>query len=55
MTECDMEKDMNVESELHLIVLWENARGEEARILTDIGRHVEIVAKAELAWPGDPI
>ena len=41
--------------EMHLIVLWEKARTEEGRILEDVARHVEIVAKAELAWPGDPV
>ena len=46
---------MSVESELHLIVLWERARAEEARILSDIARHVEIVAKVELRWPGAPV
>ena len=39
--------------ELHLVVLWEAARVCEDRILADISRHVEIVAKVELAWPGD--
>ena len=46
---------MNAEPELHLIVLWEKARTEEARILDDIARHVEIVSKVELSWPGDPV
>lgn len=46
---------MNAEPELHLIVLWEKARSEEARILSDIARHVDIVAKVELSWPGDPV
>ncbi len=41
--------------ELHLVVLWEKARTEEARILADIARHVDIVAKAELSWPGNPV
>ena len=40
--------------ELHLVVLWEKARASEDRILADISRHVEIVAKVELSWPGDP-
>ena len=39
--------------ELHLVVLWEKARDAEERILEDIARHVEIVAKRELEWPGD--
>ncbi len=42
-------------AELHLMVLWEKARTEEARILADVARHVEVVAKAELSWPGDPV
>ncbi len=46
---------MNAEPELHLIVLWEKARAEEDRILADIARHVEIVAKVELSWPGDAV
>ncbi len=46
---------MNAEPELHLLVLWEKARVEEARILADVARHVEIVARMELAWPGDPV
>ena len=45
---------MDMEPELHLIVLWEQARTEEARILADIARHVEVVAKVELRWPDDP-
>ena len=40
--------------ELHLVVLWEKARECEERILADIPRHVEVVAKLELSWPGDP-
>lgn len=39
--------------ELHLVVLWEKARSSEERILADMARHVEIVAKVELSWPGD--
>lgn len=39
--------------ELHLIVLWEKARVCEDRILADISRHVEVVAKVELSWPDD--
>lgn len=41
--------------EMHLIVLWEKALSEKDRILADVERHVEIVAKAELSWPGDPV
>ena len=40
--------------ELHLVVLWEKARECEERILADIPRHVDVVAKLELSWPGDP-
>ena len=40
--------------ELHLVVLWEKARECEERILADIARHVEVVARLELSWPGDP-
>ncbi len=46
---------MSLEPELHLIVLWEKARTEEERILADVARHVEIVAKVELSWPDDPV
>ena len=42
-------------SEIHLIVLWEKARVQEARILADVVRHVDIVAQVELAWPGAPV
>lgn len=42
-------------AELHLIVLWEKARTQEARILSDVARHVDIVAKAELSWPGESV
>lgn len=38
--------------EIHLIVLWANARKAEARILADVPKHVEIVARLELSWPG---
>ena len=41
-------------SELHLIVLWEFARKAEERILSDVGRHVRIVASFTQRWPGDP-
>ena len=38
--------------EIHLIVLWHNARREEQRILADIPKHVEVVKTLELSWPG---
>lgn len=41
-------------SELHLVVLWEFARGEEKRILEDLPRHVEVFHTEVLRWPGDP-
>lgn len=41
-------------SELHLIVLWEFARKAEERILSDVVRHVRIVASFTQRWPGDP-
>lgn len=39
--------------ELQLLILWPRARGAEARILADLPKHVEIVWKGELAFPGD--
>ena len=39
--------------ELQLLVLWPRARGAEARILADIPRHVEVVWKGELRFPGE--
>lgn len=41
--------------ELHLIVLWEKALYARERILADAARHVDIVAQANLRWPGDPV
>lgn len=39
--------------ETHLIVLWEKARSQEAKILADIKEKLEIVATGLLSWPGD--
>ena len=44
-----------MQAELHMIVLWEKARSEEARIIEDVSRHVKIVAKKELALPDAPV
>lgn len=40
-------------AEIHLLVLWENARKSEQQILADIPRHTEILTTAELPWPED--
>lgn len=39
--------------EVHLFVLWENARVEEERILSDIRARFEVLAEVEAEWPKD--
>ena len=39
--------------EVHLFVLWENARVEEERILSDIRARFEVLAEIEAEWPKD--
>lgn len=38
------------ESELHLIVLWETARGKEKEILEDMQKHVRILQAYDIQW-----
>lgn len=38
------------ESELHLIVLWETARGKEKGILEDMQKHVRILQAYDIQW-----
>lgn len=38
------------ESELHLIVLWETARGKEKEILEDMQKHVRILQAYDVQW-----
>ena len=39
-----------MDKELHLIILWENARYQEAQILEDVKRHFRLQACYEVTW-----
>lgn len=41
---------MNSQSEVHLFVIWENARYLQVRILTDIAEHFTLIKQYEITW-----
>lgn len=41
---------MNLHSEIHIFVIWENARYLQDRILTDIAEHFTIIKQYEIIW-----
>ena len=44
-----------MEKELHLIVLWANARYKEKEILEDISKNLEIVECIDISWTADKV
>lgn len=44
---------MNDIGEVHLFVLWQNARAAEARIMEDIRSRFEVIAAFPATWPGN--
>ncbi len=44
---------MTEESELHLFILWSEARREESRILADIADRFEVVRVVEITWSAE--
>lgn len=42
-----------MKSEIHLFVLWEKARGEEKKILSDMRNRFSVLAEIEAQWPAE--